>query len=101
MPTSKKKAARAAKTPPSAKPMRKAAISGVKPATAKPAPKPSGIYSGEPPRGVGAELVVGFEPRAGGLAKKDRITHRFEITTLDDIDAEVERWLRRAYELDG
>jgi hypothetical protein len=37
----------------------------------------------------------------GGLAKKDRITHRIEITKLDDIDAYVEKWLRRAYALDG
>jgi hypothetical protein len=27
----------------------------------------------------------------GGLAKKDRITHRIEITSLDDIDAFVEK----------
>ncbi|MEA2343169.1 MAG: hypothetical protein QOF63_1338 [Thermoanaerobaculia bacterium] len=37
----------------------------------------------------------------GGLAKKDRITHRIEITSLDDIDAFVEKWLRKAYELDA
>ena len=37
----------------------------------------------------------------GGLAKKDRITHRIAITKLDDIDAYVEKWLRRAYELDA
>jgi len=36
----------------------------------------------------------------GGFAKKDRITHRIEITSLDDIDAFVETWLRRAYALD-
>src|SRR3954465_5876238 len=29
----------------------------------------------------------------GGFAKKDRITHRFEITSLKDIDDEVKRWL--------
>jgi len=33
----------------------------------------------------------------GGFEKKDRITHRFEITALGDIDAEVKRWLRTAY----
>jgi hypothetical protein len=37
----------------------------------------------------------------GGFAKKDRITHRIEITSLDDIDAFVEKWLRRAYEMDA
>jgi hypothetical protein len=36
-----------------------------------------------------------------GLAKKDRITHRIEITSVDDIDAFVEKWLRNAYELDA
>ncbi len=33
-----------------------------------------------------------------GFAKKDRITHRIEISTVKDIDAEVTRWLKRGYE---
>lgn len=37
----------------------------------------------------------------GGLAKKDRITHRIEITSVDDIDDEVRGWLRKAWEMDG
>jgi hypothetical protein len=37
----------------------------------------------------------------GGLAKKDRITHRIEITSPADIDGYVEKWLRRAYEMDA
>ena len=36
----------------------------------------------------------------GGFAKKDRITHRFEITSLKDIDDEVKRWLKVAYDRD-
>jgi hypothetical protein len=36
----------------------------------------------------------------GGFAKKDRITHRFEITSLNDIDDEVRRWLKVAYDRD-
>jgi hypothetical protein len=36
----------------------------------------------------------------GGFEKGDRITHRFAITSLDDIDDEVKRWLRAAYERD-
>jgi hypothetical protein len=36
----------------------------------------------------------------GGFAKKDRITHRIAITSVADIDDEVKRWLRHAYELD-
>jgi hypothetical protein len=37
----------------------------------------------------------------GGFAKKDRITHRFAISSLDEIDAEVKRWLKKAYDMDG
>src|SRR6266705_3116723 len=37
----------------------------------------------------------------GGFAKKDRITHRFEITSLKDIDAEVKQWLKIAYDRDA
>ena len=36
----------------------------------------------------------------GGLAKGDRITHRIPITTLAEIDDEVKRWLKVAYDLD-
>ena len=36
----------------------------------------------------------------GGFAKKDRITHRFEITSLKDIDDEVKKWLKIAYDRD-
>ena len=37
----------------------------------------------------------------GGYAKKDRITHRFEITSLQDIDVDVKRWLKVAYDRDA
>ncbi len=37
----------------------------------------------------------------GGGAKGDRITHRIEITAVKDIDAEVKRWLKIAYERDA
>jgi hypothetical protein len=36
----------------------------------------------------------------GGFEKKDRITHRIEITKASDIDDEVKRWLKTAYEAD-
>ena len=36
----------------------------------------------------------------GGLAKKDRITHRIEITSPEQIDTEVAKWLKTAYHLD-
>jgi hypothetical protein len=37
----------------------------------------------------------------GGFAKGDRISHRIEITSLDDIDDEVKMWLKKAYEMDA
>lgn len=37
----------------------------------------------------------------GGLAKKDRITHRIELQSIPQIDQEVEKWLRAAYDLDA
>jgi hypothetical protein len=36
----------------------------------------------------------------GGFAKKDRITRRIEISSVDDIDEEVRRWLKMAYDMD-
>jgi hypothetical protein len=36
----------------------------------------------------------------GGLAKKDRITHRIELSSIGQIDEEVKKWLKTAYELD-
>jgi hypothetical protein len=37
----------------------------------------------------------------GGYEKKDRITHRIEIASAKDIDADVKKWLKTAYELDA
>ena len=37
----------------------------------------------------------------GGITKGDRITHRIEITSVADVDAELKRWLKKAYELDA
>jgi hypothetical protein len=36
----------------------------------------------------------------GGLAKKDRITHRIELKSSAEIDGEVKKWLKIAYDLD-
>jgi hypothetical protein len=47
---------------------------------------------------------VPFTPRlkdTGGLRKKDRITHKIEIARLEDIDVEVEGYLRAAYDRDA
>jgi predicted transport protein len=37
----------------------------------------------------------------GGYEKRDRITRRIEITAKADIDEEVKRWLKKAYDLDA
>jgi hypothetical protein len=37
----------------------------------------------------------------GGFAKKDRITRRIEISSVDEIDAEVLRWMKTAYDMDA
>jgi len=36
----------------------------------------------------------------GGFAKKDRITHRIEIASIEEFDDEAKRWMRVAYEMD-
>jgi hypothetical protein len=47
-------------------------------------------------RAVPARLID-----TGGFAKKDRITHRIQITSLAEIDDEVKQWLKIAYDLDA
>ncbi|HQR08334.1 MAG TPA: DUF5655 domain-containing protein [Gemmatales bacterium] len=37
----------------------------------------------------------------GGTAKKDRITHNIAITSLDDLDVELKKWWKKAYEMDA
>lgn len=37
----------------------------------------------------------------GGFAKKDRITRRIEIATVAEIDNEVKRWMKVAYDMDA
>jgi hypothetical protein len=37
----------------------------------------------------------------GGLAKKDRITHRIELTAPAQIDADLKKWILAAYHLDA
>lgn len=37
----------------------------------------------------------------GGYEKKDRITRRIEVKSKADIDDEVKRWLKKAYETDA
>jgi hypothetical protein len=37
----------------------------------------------------------------GGFARKDRLTHRIEVTSLKDLDAGLKAWLKQAYEKDA
>jgi hypothetical protein len=52
-------------------------------------------------------LALGEEPftsrllDTGGRAKKNRITHKVMLTALNDIDLQVKRWLKQAYERDA
>jgi len=50
---------------------------------------------------LGALPAEGRLIDTGGYAKKDRITHRIPIASLGEIDAEVKRWLKTAYDGDG
>ena len=50
---------------------------------------------------LGARQPEGRLIDTGGYAKKDRITHRIPIASSTDIDAEVKRWLRLAYDGDS
>jgi hypothetical protein len=45
--------------------------------------------------------AVGRLVETGGYAKGDRITHRIPLTSFEEIDDEVDRWLRTAYDLDA
>jgi len=59
---------------------------------------------------AGARIDVGFAFKdmeasgklisTGGFEKGDRITHRIPVTSPDEIDKEVEKWLKHAYEID-
>lgn len=50
---------------------------------------------------LGALKGEGRLIETGGFAKKDRITHRIAISAPADIDGEVKRWIRVAYEGDA
>jgi hypothetical protein len=51
-------------------------------------------------KGVGRKLPARLLD-TGGLAKGDRITHRFALASPGDVDAQVREWARIAYELDA
>jgi hypothetical protein len=49
---------------------------------------------------LGARKAEGRLIDTGGYAKKDRITHRIPIESASEIDNQVKRWLKIAYEGD-
>ncbi len=49
---------------------------------------------------LGARKAEGRLIDTGGYAKKDRITHRIPIESAADIDAEMKKWLKAAYDAD-
>jgi hypothetical protein len=50
---------------------------------------------------LGALKAEGRLIETGGFAKKDRITHRIAVSSPAEIDNEVKRWLRVAYDADA
>jgi hypothetical protein len=57
---------------------------------------------------IDLSLALGEEPEAGKLKvnqqrvkRGDRLTHLIALATPDDVDAEVTRWLRAAYDRDA
>ncbi|HEY1338385.1 MAG TPA: DUF5655 domain-containing protein [Bryobacteraceae bacterium] len=50
---------------------------------------------------LGARKAEGRLIDTGGYAKKDRITHRIPISSAAEIDGEVKKWLRTAYDGDA
>jgi hypothetical protein len=50
---------------------------------------------------LGEMCATGRLIDTGGFARKNRITHSIPITSLAEIDAEVEHWLKTAYDRDG
>jgi len=55
-----------------------------------------GLALGKYEKALPEELIS-----TGGAAKKDRITHKLELTKAGDVGPLVEQWLEVAYELDG
>jgi len=50
---------------------------------------------------LGDTKATGRLVDTGGFAKKNRITHRIPLSSVEDIDVEVRHWLRTAYDRDG
>ncbi len=73
---------------------RKRVFAEIKPSTLKRVDL--GLALGEFQGALPARLID-----TGGLAKKERISHRIEITAPEQLDDELAHWLKTAYELDA
>jgi hypothetical protein len=62
--------------------------------------KPSTVSRIELGFALGDMKATGRLVATGGFEKKDRITHRIPITSLSELDAEVKKWLKHAYDRD-
>jgi hypothetical protein len=57
-----------------------------------------GLALGDPRQLASAEARL---VETGGFSRKDRLTHRIEVRTLEDVDATLKHWLSVAYRRDG
>lgn len=57
-----------------------------------------GLALGDP---TGLQDPAGRLIDTGGFQKKDRLTHRIEVRSLEDLDAGLKAWLELAYEKDA
>ena len=62
--------------------------------------KPSAVGRIDLGFALGDTKATGRLVATGGFEKKDRITHRVSISSPAEIDAEVKKWLKHAYDLD-
>jgi uncharacterized protein DUF5655/uncharacterized protein DUF4287 len=62
--------------------------------------KPSAVGRIDLGFSLGEMKTKGRLVATGGFEKKDRITHRIPISSLSEIDDEVRRWLKQAYDRD-
>jgi hypothetical protein len=72
-----------------------------------PATQTNSLYDVHPGVAMVQKWIADLKPKTGrtldtgGLAKKDRITHRIELTSTSQIDPDLKKWLRAAYDLDA
>jgi hypothetical protein len=68
----------------------------------KTATKSTSLYDVHPGVAMVQKWITELKPKTGRSLeeKKDRITHRIEVSSPDQIDDDLKKWLRAAYDLD-